>query len=237
MFIEPLLCAVRWVSTGERHTPQSCSGPVSWVLWAPGPSPSHLSTPCGSLFSLCTSTPDREPCHSNRSSPRGCCCLFIWVANSLKAETTFRPPWGPPWKVLTTQSANPSQLSGCREGGGVWAQQSGQPPPQRAPGSLPHPHLCREVTPQGTCNLHHNPPPQCPSEYPAAKGPENATRRGPAPDRTAAPSLRPPGSSPPPQGSKVTPAKAHRGSSHSFSQSPNTQPRNTRSKMQPGAKH
>lgn len=72
MFIEPLLCAVHWVSTREMHTPPvllrtRVLGPA--CLWAPGPSPSHLSTPCGSLFSLCTSTPDREPCHLQQVIP------------------------------------------------------------------------------------------------------------------------------------------------------------------------
>lgn len=61
MFIEPLLCPMRWVSAGEMHTPPvllrtRVLGPA--CLWAPGPSSSHLSTLCGSLFSLCMSTPD-----------------------------------------------------------------------------------------------------------------------------------------------------------------------------------
>lgn len=145
------MCRALGFHRGNAHSPVSLR---TRVLGPMGPGAITLTPVHTMRFSVLSLhvQPDREPCHSNRSSPRGCCCLFIWVANSLKAETTFRPGLNHP--ISQPQPALWVQRGRRRVSTAEWAA----PTPKGARVPTTSPPL-QGSDPQGTCNLHQPPPP------------------------------------------------------------------------------
>ena len=238
MFIEPLLGAVHWFPQGKCTLPQGppqdhVLGPA--CLWAPGAitlAPVH--TMRFSVLSLHIHTwqgalplwqviPMRLllPLHLGGQLLEGRNHLSASLGSSLES---LKHPVSQPQPALWVQRRR------WRVSTAEWAA-----PTPKGTRSLPHPHLCREVTPQGTSNLHQPPRVLLSTQKPRAlKMPQGDVQPLTALllqvcDHYAALPL--------PQGSRVVLAKEHRGSFYSFSQSPNTQPWNTKSTMQLGAKH